>query len=199
MPASTLGILILVQKCTMVIGGTFGIGRGSAIDLACAGANVVVTSRFVDAVHDVAGENEAIGRKGIPLTSDVLDRNSLQLLHESVGSSLGRVESGSNMGGLSHLTRSRPIVPARPRVVPLHSRLRWSGPAVAYAYAITPCIIPTELNLRILGASRKKELLLRTPMHRFGTAVYLASDASSFTTDQIIRVDGGFSGSGVNQ
>jgi NAD(P)-dependent dehydrogenase (short-subunit alcohol dehydrogenase family) len=133
MPASTLGILILVQKCTMVIGGTFGIGRGSAIDLACAGANVVVTSRFVDAVHDVAGENEAIGRKGIPLTSDVLDRNSLQLLHESVGSSLGRVESGSNMGGLSHLTRSRPIVPARPRVVPLHSRLRWSGPAVAYA------------------------------------------------------------------
>jgi enoyl-[acyl-carrier-protein] reductase (NADH) len=36
-------------------------------------------------------------------------------------------------------------------------------------------------------------------MHRFGTAVYLASDASSFTTDQIIRVDGGFSGSGVNQ
>jgi NAD(P)-dependent dehydrogenase (short-subunit alcohol dehydrogenase family) len=43
-------------------------------------------------------------------------------------------------------------------------------------------------------------------MHRFGsaeelvsTAVYLASEESSFTTGQIIAVDGGFLASGVNQ
>ena len=47
---------------------------------------------------------------------------------------------------------------------------------------------------------------MRTPMQRFGTpeeivgaAIYLASDASSFTTGQIVTVDGGYMASGVNQ
>jgi NAD(P)-dependent dehydrogenase (short-subunit alcohol dehydrogenase family) len=47
---------------------------------------------------------------------------------------------------------------------------------------------------------------MRTPMGRFGrveelagAAVYLASDAASFVTGQLIAVDGGFLGSGVNQ
>jgi len=47
---------------------------------------------------------------------------------------------------------------------------------------------------------------MRTPMARFGkteelvgSAVYLASDASTFVTGEIIVVDGGFLASGVNQ
>jgi NAD(P)-dependent dehydrogenase (short-subunit alcohol dehydrogenase family) len=72
--------------------------------------------------------------------------------------------------------------------------------------AIAPGIIPTELNREILESARGHELLLRTPMQRFGTpkeiagaAIYLASDASSFTTGQIVTVDGGYMASGVNQ
>jgi len=72
--------------------------------------------------------------------------------------------------------------------------------------AIAPGIFPTALNSRLLATPRGAELLARTPMRRFGnaeelisTALYLASDSSSFTTGQIIAVDGGFLASGVNQ
>jgi NAD(P)-dependent dehydrogenase (short-subunit alcohol dehydrogenase family) len=72
--------------------------------------------------------------------------------------------------------------------------------------AIAPGIFPTDLNRRLLDSPRGKELLVRTPMHRFGTveelvgaAVFLASDESAFITGQIISVDGGYLASGVNQ
>jgi NAD(P)-dependent dehydrogenase (short-subunit alcohol dehydrogenase family) len=73
--------------------------------------------------------------------------------------------------------------------------------------AIAPGIFPTPLNSKLIqGTARGTELLMRTPMGRFGeahevagTAVFLASDAASFVTGQMIAVDGGFLASGVNQ
>jgi NAD(P)-dependent dehydrogenase (short-subunit alcohol dehydrogenase family) len=83
--------------------------------------------------------------------------------------------------------------------------IEWA-PYNVFVNAIAPGIFPTALNSAILASPRGKELELRTPMHRFGraeelvsTALYLASEASSFTTGQIISVDGGFLASGVNQ
>ncbi len=73
--------------------------------------------------------------------------------------------------------------------------------------AIAPGVFPTPLNASlVLDTPRGAELLMRTPMGRFGnadeiagTAVYLASEAASFVTGEIIAVDGGFLASGVNQ
>jgi NAD(P)-dependent dehydrogenase (short-subunit alcohol dehydrogenase family) len=72
--------------------------------------------------------------------------------------------------------------------------------------AIAPGVFRTDLNAALLDSTdRGRELLLRTPMRRFGNgeeligaAVLLASDAASFITGQCITVDGGFLASGVN-
>jgi len=73
--------------------------------------------------------------------------------------------------------------------------------------AIAPGVFRTDLNAALLdGTPRGKELLMRTPMGRFGqtdelvgAAVLLASDSASYITGQCISVDGGFLCSGVNQ
>jgi NAD(P)-dependent dehydrogenase (short-subunit alcohol dehydrogenase family) len=73
--------------------------------------------------------------------------------------------------------------------------------------AIAPGYFRTPLSEKLLvGTGRGDEVLMRTPMKRFGeleelvgAAVFLASDAASFVTGTILPVDGGVLASGVNQ
>jgi len=83
--------------------------------------------------------------------------------------------------------------------------IEWAQQGVC-VNAIAPGIFPTDLNRELLDSPRGHELLLRTPMNRFGcveelvgAAVFLASDESAYTTGQIVAVDGGYLASGVNQ
>ncbi len=84
--------------------------------------------------------------------------------------------------------------------------VEWSRHGVT-VNAIAPGVFRTDLNANLLDSTpRGQEILLRTPIGRFGrteelvgAAIYLASDAASFVTGEILVVDGGYLASGVNQ
>jgi NAD(P)-dependent dehydrogenase (short-subunit alcohol dehydrogenase family) len=73
--------------------------------------------------------------------------------------------------------------------------------------AIAPGLFRTALNANLLDTTeRGREFKMRIPIGRFGkteelvgAAVYLASDAASYVSGEILVVDGGFLSSGVNQ
>jgi NAD(P)-dependent dehydrogenase (short-subunit alcohol dehydrogenase family) len=84
--------------------------------------------------------------------------------------------------------------------------VEWSRQGVL-VNAIAPGVFRTDLNADLLDSTdRGREFKIRTPIGRFGkteelvgAAVFLASDAASFVSGEIIVVDGGFLASGVNQ
>lgn len=120
----------------------------------------------------------------------------------------GRIINIASLNSFVALTEVAAYAASKAAITSLTRSLavEWSKKGVT-VNAIAPGVFITELNEKLLNSTpRGQELLMRTPMGRFGkteelvgAAVFLASDSASFVTGQTIPVDGGFLASGVNQ
>jgi NAD(P)-dependent dehydrogenase (short-subunit alcohol dehydrogenase family) len=91
-------------KCAVVIGGTSGLGKAIALGLAEAGADVVAASRRQEDTQQVAKQIEKLGRRALPVTVNVRDRASIELLQRKVLDTFGKVDVLVNAAGITHKT-----------------------------------------------------------------------------------------------
>jgi NAD(P)-dependent dehydrogenase (short-subunit alcohol dehydrogenase family) len=119
----------------------------------------------------------------------------------------GRVINIASLGSFLAFHQVAAYCAAKAGLVSLTKSLacEWARDGIT-VNAIAPGVFTTDMNREFIsGTPRGEELLLRTPMGRFGTpeelvgvAVLLASSAASYLTGQCIVVDGGYLASGVN-
>jgi gluconate 5-dehydrogenase len=90
----------LTGRVAIVTGGSRGLGRGMALALAAAGADVVPVSRTEGDLVAVAAEIRDLGRRSLPVAADVTDEADVQALVRRVVNDFGRIDILINSAGI---------------------------------------------------------------------------------------------------
>jgi NAD(P)-dependent dehydrogenase (short-subunit alcohol dehydrogenase family) len=92
-------IFSLESKRALVTGASRGIGAAIAIAFAEAGADVAVTARTTSDLEEIAGKVEATGRRGIPITCDVVKTDDVERCVAKTLEELGGIDILVNNAG----------------------------------------------------------------------------------------------------
>jgi NAD(P)-dependent dehydrogenase (short-subunit alcohol dehydrogenase family) len=93
----------LTDRVAIVTGGSDGIGKGIAIGMAEAGANLVIAARRQDRIDATVEQLRAMGRRAIGVSTDVSDPAQVQAMVEAAMREFGRIDilvsnAGSSWG-----------------------------------------------------------------------------------------------------
>jgi len=248
----TIPSLSATGKVVVVTGASKGLGRAMALGFAEAGADVVVSSRKLDACGVVAAEIRAMGRRALAVRCHVGDWDQCADLVDAAVAEFGRIDVLVNNAGIAPVPPSLLDVTAdlfdKTIAVNLKGPLRLTALAaqhmppggsiinisskaslhptsftVVYAAAKAGLNALTKAAANELGPrgirvnaivcgtfhtdsfhssmpseALQKEMAARVSLGRIasadeivGTALYLAGDASSYLTGELILLDGG--------
>jgi NAD(P)-dependent dehydrogenase (short-subunit alcohol dehydrogenase family) len=92
--------ILLTDQAAVVTGA--GIGRGIALALAAAGADVVVADVVPERCEEVAARVRELGRRALPVPTDVLQTDQIRAMIDQAKAGFGRLDIlVNNAGGVS--------------------------------------------------------------------------------------------------
>jgi len=128
----------LTDRVGVVTGAGRGIGAATAIGLAEAGADVVISARTEDQLREVAAKVEAAGRRAVVVPADLNDLDAVAGLADAAFDAFGRLDIVvNNVGG----TMPRAFLDTSPRF--LEEAFHFN---VSTAHALTRAAVPHMLK-----------------------------------------------------
>ena len=91
----------LSGKVALVVGGHGGIGKAIALGLADAGADVIVSSRNLEALKGAVKDIEAKGRKSLAVAADIVDEKQVNEMVMKILKVFPRIDILVNAAGLA--------------------------------------------------------------------------------------------------
>jgi NAD(P)-dependent dehydrogenase (short-subunit alcohol dehydrogenase family) len=94
-------IFDLTEQIAIVTGAGRGIGKAIALGLAEAGADIGLVARTTSELEAIAKQIQALGRRAVPITSDLTMTEAIQPLVEELTDQLGGIDILVNNAGIN--------------------------------------------------------------------------------------------------
>jgi 7-alpha-hydroxysteroid dehydrogenase len=153
-------------QAAVVTGAGRGIGAATAIALAQAGADVLISARTEDQLAKVAREIETAGRRAVVVPADLSDLDAAAGLPEAAAEAFGRLDIVvNNVGG----ALPRPFLATKPRH--LADAFQFN---VGIAHRLTQAAVPCLLAGQDQGQGQGVVINISSVMGRVAGRGYLA-------------------------
>jgi 7-alpha-hydroxysteroid dehydrogenase len=160
---SILDSFAVPGQVAIVTGAGRGLGAATAVALAEAGSDVLISARTADQLAEVAARIEAVGRRAVVVPADLSDLDAVAGLAQTAYDELGRVDTVvNNVGG----TFPRGFMETSPRF--LTEAFSFN---VATAHALTRAAVPFMLKS---GDGQQSVVTISSMMGRTADRGYVA-------------------------